>query len=65
MDLFMKNQLKSDVYVDFAKSVSSAPSTSSLSRATWQRSLQQVLKDLLMATSDDSLLYRAAIPKAL
>ena len=38
---FIKNQSKTDAFEAFVKSSSRVPSTSSLSTATWQRSLQQ------------------------
>ena len=37
----MKNLLQTDVFVTFVKSLSSAPSTSSLSTVTWLNSLEQ------------------------
>ena len=38
---FIKNQPKTDAFEAFVKSLSRVPSTSSLSTATWQMSLQQ------------------------
>ena len=38
---FMKNQFQTDAFVAFVKPLSSVLSTSSMTTATWQRSLQQ------------------------
>ena len=66
----IKNWLQTDAFVAFVKSLSSVPLTSSLSTATWQRSLQQgdffyALEILWMAISSYFVLYRIVIPKAL
>ena len=70
---FMKNQLQINAFVAFVKSLSSVLSTSSLSTATWQKPLYQSFWLTLLlcsrrfqnATSNDFLLYRVVISKAL
>ena len=66
MKFFIKNQFQMDAFVPYVKSLSSVPSTSSLSTDLTKFIAVRLLNNFtFVAIFSDFVIYRVAIPKAL